>query len=75
MIFDPQTVLSTEPLRIYELIQGQYVKPETHIFAEIGLGLTLWTGSYENKEAVWLRWCYPDGRLVLNTATGRTSGC
>lgn len=26
VIFDPQAQLSTEPLRIYELVQGRYVK-------------------------------------------------
>jgi hypothetical protein len=57
-------------LRIYELVQGRYVKQNNNILAEVGLGLTLWSGQYEGKEAVWLRWCYPDGRLML-TGTER----
>ncbi len=68
VIFDPQTLLSTEPLRIYELVRSQYIKQADNSLAEMGLGLTLWTGPYEGKEAVWLRWCDSKGHLILTGA-------
>jgi hypothetical protein len=34
----------------------------------IGLGVTVWHGSYEGKEEIWLRWCDRQGNLI---PTGR----
>jgi Uma2 family endonuclease len=68
VIFDPQALLNTEPLRIYELVRNQYVKQTDNRLAEMGLSLTLWTGQYEGKEAVWLRWCDAEGRLIWTGA-------
>jgi hypothetical protein len=31
---------------------------------EVGLGLTLWAGEFEGKQANWLRWCDRDGNLI-----------
>jgi len=30
----------------------------------VGLGLTLWQGEYEGVEALWLRWCDLEGRVI-----------
>jgi len=35
---------------------------------QIGLGLRLWEGTYENKQDQWLRWCDREG-TVLPTGT------
>ena len=56
--------LSKETLRVYERRRGQYQKMREVWFEEVGLGLRLWEGSYENKEATWLRWCDRDGQLI-----------
>jgi hypothetical protein len=32
---------------------------------KVGLGLTLWTGSYEGVTVEWLRWCDEEGNLLL----------
>lgn len=37
-------------------------------FAEIGIGLTLWSGVFEGKKDIWLRWCDENGD-VLPTGT------
>jgi hypothetical protein len=31
------------------------------LFPEVGLGLTLWQGEFENVGGTWLRWCYASG--------------
>jgi hypothetical protein len=36
----------------------------------VGLGLTLWYGTYEAMEEIWLRWCDRDGNLILTGAEG-----
>jgi Uma2 family endonuclease len=64
VIFDPTHQLSKETLRVFERRRGQYQKMREVWFEEVGLGLRLWQGSYENKEATWLRWCDRDGQLV-----------
>jgi len=64
--FDPQEHLKQGKLRIYELTaDGGYVPREARWFERIGLGLTLWQGTYENREDEWLRWCNHDGQLIL----------
>ena len=49
---------------------GSRYEPLTEAwFADIGLGLLLWQGSYEDApETTWLRWCGADRQLI---ATGR----
>jgi Uma2 family endonuclease len=64
VIFDPLHQLSKETLRVYERRRGQYQKMREVWFEEVGLGLRLWQGNYENKEAIWLRWCDRDGQLI-----------
>ena len=33
---------------------------EQPMFERLGLGLMLWSGTFEGKHAIWLRWCRPD---------------
>ncbi len=64
-IFDPQHLLSRKTLRLLELSprSGYRNVPPGHI-ARVGLGLVLWTGSFEKKHETWLRWCDLDGNLI-----------
>jgi hypothetical protein len=57
-------VLKRGILNVFELRRGSYIERDDTWFPEIGLGLTLWQGSYEDHEAVWLRWCYEDKTVV-----------
>lgn len=68
VIFDPLEQLGQGVLRCYELRQGNYVATTQRWLPAVGLGLTLWQGTYENKEAVWLRWCDREGNLILTGA-------
>lgn len=69
VIFDPCHFLSKRVLRVYALHAGRYVDVlDPSWLEEIGLGLTLWKGTYEGMSATWLRWCDGQGQLLL---TGR----
>ena len=64
VIFDPLRQLSRETLRVYEREWQRYRKTTIHWFKGLQLGLRLWEGEYEGKEAIWLRWCEQDGLLI-----------
>lgn len=72
IIFDPTEQLKEGVLRVYELRHHAYVKLSTRWLSAVGLGVTLWTGTYEEKEEVWLRWCDPEGNLILTGAERAT---
>ena len=67
-VFDPGQHVQTKMFKLYELAHGQYVEMTRYWFEPLQLGVTLWTGSYENREATWLRWCDKSGQLI---ATGK----
>ena len=68
LIFDPTEQLKQGVLRLYELRNQQYVKLTTPWLAAVGLGVTLWTGTYEKQTDSWLRWCDAAGNLILTGA-------
>ncbi len=52
-------------LRIYTLTAGKYVElPEPFWLETVGLGLTLWSGTFEDQPAIWLRWCDKQGQVI-----------
>jgi Uma2 family endonuclease len=63
-VFDPDHMLSDEPLRCYELVGGAYRLTELGPWEKVGLGLRLWTGTFEGHEDVWLRWCDARGVII-----------
>ncbi len=65
IIFDPQELLTDETLRVYKLVNNQYVQQEKRWLTKAGLGITFWEGVYEDQEGVWLRWCNRNGNLIL----------
>jgi len=64
VVFDPLHKLGETVLRVFQLEAGNYVAKNDAWFPSINLGLTLWTGSFENSNYTWLRWCYADGTVV-----------
>jgi Uma2 family endonuclease len=72
LIFDPTQQLKQGVLRIYELRNRRYVKLTTNWLAAVGLGVTLWSGTYEKKKDSWLRWCDAAGNLILTGAERAT---
>jgi Putative restriction endonuclease len=88
VVFDPLQQLQGEAemngalLRVWTLVSGQYVEltPEPGITAvgepvwleNVGLGLVLWEGSFEEEvRRLWLRWCDRQGQVILTGAEGQ----
>lgn len=64
VIFDPDEQLRGGVLRRYELHAGAYVAMSEGWMPRVGLGLTLWRGTFEDVEAAWLRWCDQEGNVI-----------
>ncbi len=69
IIYDPGEFLRGEKLRFFELRGGRYdqIQGEVHLMPSIGLGVTVWNGSFEGHADQWMRWTDLDGNLI---ATG-----
>lgn len=64
VIYDPGQLLSARNLRIFQLNGASYVDKVDRFFPEVGLGLTIWEGSFDHWPATWLRWVDDEGRLL-----------
>jgi hypothetical protein len=63
-IFDPENLLGGGVLRTF-MLQGKSYRPvEPAYWPDVGLGLTLWEGSFEAHRDRWLRWCDREGRVI-----------
>ena len=76
VIFDPERLLGHEVLQAYRLQVLSFQRMTEPIwFPEVGLGLRLWDGRYEDLDAAWLRWVDAQGVPVPtgkeNTETER----
>ncbi|MFQ3684753.1 Uma2 family endonuclease, partial [Roseiflexus sp.] len=56
LIFDPQRLLSDTLLQCYELRARTYTPCAGALLRDVGLGVRLWEGVYEEVAAQWLRW-------------------
>jgi Uma2 family endonuclease len=63
-IHDPALAVQTEPLRVYVLRDKTYEPCSPAWLPDLGLGLTLWQGRFENWDTLWLRWCDRDGQVI-----------
>ena len=69
VIYDPDRLLGAEELRVYRLEGLTFHRLDEPIwFVEVGLGLSLWQGCYEEMDDTWLRWVDATGTPV---PTGR----
>ncbi len=64
VIYDPDNHLRGGVLRVLERKGSDYVPLPDNWLPGVGLGVTLWQGTYAGVEAVWLRWCDRDGNLI-----------
>jgi hypothetical protein len=72
VVFDPLQQLGDILLRVYVLREGHYQILETTVIEnqsifwleQVGLGLTIWSGIYEEKQDIWLRWCDDKGVII-----------
>jgi Uma2 family endonuclease len=68
VVYDPELHLKQGPLQIFRLNGHGYRPDNERYFAEVTLGLTVWSGVYEDMQAEWLRWCDAEGVLVSTGA-------
>jgi Uma2 family endonuclease len=72
VIFDPGRYLEGDVLRVFKLrLDGgrRYIESPDRYFPGVGLGVTMWEGSYEDsKPTLWLRWCDDKGELIATGA-------
>jgi hypothetical protein len=71
VIFDPEFHLSNTELRVFALHAGQYQLLKEPMFPSLGIGLTMWEGTYAGVHGRWLRWCRLDGSLIETGAEMR----
>jgi Uma2 family endonuclease len=64
VIFDPDRHLRGEVLRVFRLVDGAYEPIDPLWLPAVGLGLTLWQGTYAGYDGQWLRWCDQKGRVI-----------
>lgn len=64
VIYDPLNTLGDGLLRIYCLQGRRYRLTDSTWLDDVGLGLTIWHGVYEDMKRDWLRWCTKAGALI-----------
>jgi hypothetical protein len=81
VVFDPLRQIQADKdmnqalLRVWKLMAGSYTEVTTPegireigewiLLEEIGLGLKLWSGKFEEEHTrLWLRWCDVDGEVI-----------
>jgi hypothetical protein len=68
VIYDPSNILAEGVLRAFVLQIDHYEPIDPRWLSAVGLGLILWSGSYEDANEQWLRWCDQQGQVI---PTGR----
>ncbi|MBC6476623.1 MAG: Uma2 family endonuclease [Hormoscilla sp. GM7CHS1pb] len=65
IVYDPSQQLGKKLLRVYELRGMRYYETNQTWLDKVGLGVTLWSGVFEGRHDVWLRWCDREGNVLL----------
>ncbi|MBO0724421.1 MAG: Uma2 family endonuclease [Blastocatellia bacterium] len=69
VVYDQEHWLMEDTLRVYERSFGRrYRRRDDYNLPEVGLGLILWEGAYEDDQRIWLRWLDSQGKLILTGA-------
>ncbi len=88
VVFDPLRQIQTPKdmnkalLRVWKMMAGRYTEVTTPVgireigewilLEEIGLGLKLWSGKFEEEQTrLWLRWCDIDGEIIPTGAEAK----
>jgi Uma2 family endonuclease len=64
VIYDPLCQVMPDVLTVYQLHGFDYERQGDAQFPLLKLGLTLWDGTYEGKQAQWLRWTDERGTVI-----------
>ncbi|WP_392482076.1 Uma2 family endonuclease [Nostoc sp. C110] len=65
IVYDPNQQLAEKTLYVYELRGTRYFETSETWLEQVGLGITLWEGKFEDRQDTWLRWCHQDGTVLL----------
>ena len=69
VVFDPLRLVQEETVQAFQrTLAGAYRPCDYDILPDIGLGLRLWQGRFENLDATWLRWQDASGQLIPTAA-------
>jgi hypothetical protein len=69
VIYDPQDLRGKGKLRVYQRHGGTYrLMEKPWWFEEVGLGVMLWEGRYEDETTTWVRWCDREGHPIPSGA-------
>jgi Uma2 family endonuclease len=63
-VFDPDHYLTRHTLRTYQRDGKKYRTVDPGPWEDVGLGLRLWKGRFEDVEHTWLRWCNAEGEII-----------
>jgi hypothetical protein len=63
VVWDPRRYLSDKTLHCFIKRGGKYEVNGTWL-PELGLGVAIWTGTYETWDTTWLRWCDQAGIVI-----------
>jgi hypothetical protein len=66
VVYDPLKYLKADVLSVFRLSKSGKMKAGCD-FAELGLGVTLWEGKFEDATDTWLRWTGAEGQLLLTS--------
>ena len=64
VVYDPMRQLSDTELYVLALQNGRYHALIEPYLPLVGVGLTIWQGVYEGKDARWLRWYDAQGTVI-----------
>ena len=65
IIYDPDHHIQEPSLTCHILLGDEYEPMSAPFhFKKLGIGLSLWHGTFENQPGEWLRWTLPDGSVV-----------
>ncbi|MDC0835278.1 hypothetical protein CKA32_006277 [Geitlerinema sp. FC II] len=71
VVFDPDKLIGEATLTVYELRGKCYFEiakidrdGKSIWLEQVGLGLLLWQGDFEEKENLWLRWCDRESHVL-----------
>lgn len=65
LVYDPENHIQEQSLTCFVLLGTEFEPfPPPYLFKKLGIGLTLWHGSFENQEGDWLRWTFANGQVI-----------
>jgi hypothetical protein len=65
VVYDPCGLLADQPVTVFERQHGRLTARQDMQLPHLGLGLTLWRGTFEGRTDTWLRWTDAHGNRLL----------